>query len=167
MKTETTLRMATRADQAAVVAIMNEAIRNQKNAYIEVLSERADSLWYSALLSKANALMVVELSEKVVGWGSLTPYRSGRNALRHVAEISFYIASSFQRKGLGTHMINALEEHSKSIGLTHLLAILLADNHHSKQLLSKLGYEQWALLPDIVSHVDGRKSHMYMGKSLV
>jgi len=160
------IRKATKDDEASVVEIMNQAIRDSKNAYLKLLSDKTQNTWYSGLMEKAIAFVVATLDGVVVGWGTLTPYREGRGALSSNTEITFYVHDHFKRRGAGTMLIQHLENQAMINGKSQAVAILMDDNRESKQLLQKLGYSVRGEFPKIARFSHKLVGHLYMWKSL-
>lgn len=104
--------------------------------------------------------------ELVVGYAYYSPYRVGRRAVEHVAEISYYLANDIQGQGCGSFVMEFLLANASSLGFSELLTILLANNSASIALLEKYGFERWGCLPGIV-HIGGERiDHLYYGRSL-
>jgi phosphinothricin acetyltransferase len=80
----------------------------------------------------------------------------GRAALRFTAEISYYIATTRQRQGVGTALLEHALAACPALGIRHLFAIVLESNEASLKLLRKMGFEQWGYLPG-VADFDGRE----------
>ncbi|NQV52622.1 MAG: GNAT family N-acetyltransferase [Flavobacteriales bacterium] len=161
------IRTATIEDTADVVRIMNHGIEERRNAYLTPFLNDEGENWFKSLLQHSFYLVVKEDNDrKVCGWGSLTPYRSGRGALLHVAETTFYFDLASRGKGWGVEMLSHLEAAAMDMEKRYLVAILLDDNVPSKALLRKLGYNVWANFEGLAAFPDGNRGHMYMGKHL-
>lgn len=101
-----------------------------------------------------------------VGYGYLTAYRQGREAVNHVAEVSYYLDFSAHGRHIGTHLLAALEQQAKKQGLKVLIAILVGSNRPSVGLLEKHGYVEWGRLPQIVHFGNRHTDHLIYGKYL-
>jgi phosphinothricin acetyltransferase len=156
------IRPASPSDYAAVVAIYNQAIAANATAHLEALSVDDRREWLEAHDTRY-PLLVAETDAAVVGWTSLSPYRRGRGALRHTAEISYYVDGGYRQRGIATALISYAVDLCETLDLKTLVAILLGDNHASIGLLKKIGFEEWAVLP-AVADFDGREvDHVYYG----
>ena len=71
-----------------------------------------------------------------------------RAAYRWCGEVSIYLASSAQGRGIGKKMYAALEELMKRLGYRVLYAIVTSENAPSIAFHEALGYRQRALFPD-------------------
>lgn len=104
--------------------------------------------WFLSLQSTQN-IFTLTTDSIIVGYFYFSPWRSGRQALDKVAEISFYISREYRGQGLGkTIMTEALVLAEKK-GLKYLLAILLDTNKASIGLLKKFSFEICGHLPEI------------------
>lgn len=160
------ISIAQDADMDAIIRIMNQAIGEERNAYLSRFSNATGARWFSALKAGASALLVASRGGEVVGWGSLSAYRQGRGALGTVKEITFYVDQKARRLGVAGVLVTNLEAQAMRLGALHMVAILLDDNAPSKALLKKFGYEQWAHFPNIVHFPSHTAGHLYMGKHL-
>jgi phosphinothricin acetyltransferase len=107
---------------------------------------------------------VAERGGALAGWCSLSAYRPGRMALRHTAEISYYVHQDHRRSGVGSALIAHAIAQCPRLGLRTLFAILLDINRASASLLEKHGFARWGHLPG-VAEIDGREcGHLYYGR---
>lgn len=161
------IRPMQKGDEEAVLQIMNQAIVSQRNAFTAPMKLDEGTEWFESLWHRSIVLLVlVDSTGQVTGWGNLAPYRPGRAALAHVAEVSFYLHEERTGQGWGHLLLGALESSSSSYGITHLLAILLSDNMNSKRFLIKKGFAVWADFDGLVVFEDHTTGHLYMGKCL-
>ncbi len=160
-----TFEAALEADQEAVVEIMNQAIAEERNAFLEPLTGELARDWYQRL-QHSRLLVVAKENGRIVAWGTLTDYRQGRGALSTTAEITFYVHRDHRGQGLGRKLTQYLEHQAQASGVKHLIAILLDDNEASKGLLSSLGYSQWANFRGIAEFGETVRGHLYMGRHL-
>ena len=98
-----------------------------------------------------------------MGWTSLSPYRRGRGALRHTAEISYYVDIAYRQQGVATALISYAIDLCETLDLRTFVAILLGDNVASIGLLKKLGFEAWAKLPAVADFEGREVDHVYYG----
>jgi L-amino acid N-acyltransferase YncA len=160
-----TIRIVDKQDASAYVRIMNQAIEEERNAYLARMEEEHGQAWFISLLTQAVALIsAVNEKNEVVGWGSLTAYRSGRGAFSAVYEVTFYVDKAHRREGVGRLLLSRLMEEADVKKATTLIAILLDDNTPSRKLLEALGFEAWAAFPNLASFPSGQKGHLYMGR---
>ena len=159
-----TVRKATENDLAALVKIYNQAIElGSATAHISPVTVESRKLWLQAHSADEYPVFVGVNLNTVVGWCSLSAYRPGRMALRHTAEISYYIDRDVQGKGVGSLLISHSIGQCPTLGIKTLFAIILDINEESAQILEKFGFSKWGHLPNIADF-DGREcGHFYYG----
>lgn len=156
------IRPASPPDYAAIVRIYNQAIAESATGHLQALTVEARQEWLDSH-DAGYPLLVAETGGTVAGWVSFGRYRPGRGALRHTAEISYYVDRGKRRLGIATALVTHAVELCEELELRTLVAILLGDNDSSIGLLMKLGFERWARLPG-VADFDGREvDHVYYG----
>ncbi len=162
------IRIAQKKDLPAIVEIYNQAIET-KNSTAEIIrvSVQDKTDWFNQHIPDRYPIFVAEVNHSVVGWASLSPYRPGRDAFRHVAEISFYLHKDFQGKGLGTSLIAYLLQKSGEYHFHHLIAMVLDKNKHSIHLLKKFGFEIWAYMPGLADFDGQECAHVYYGLNIL
>ncbi|MEA4964982.1 MAG: N-acetyltransferase family protein [Oscillospiraceae bacterium] len=162
-----TLRPAVESELPALTEIYNEAIRNGAcTSDLREFSVDERLPWFREHQDPAWPLLVFETGSRAAGYVYLTPYRKGREALRHVAEISYYVDFRCQGCGVGNTLLTHGIEEARRLGYQKLLAILLSCNARSAALLRKHGFTQWGCLPDVAELPRGVCSHLYYGLTL-
>jgi L-amino acid N-acyltransferase YncA len=149
-----------------IVGILNQAIEERTNAYLHPILASDSLEWFGKYSQSSPAILICESDEKIIGWGSLSAYRSGREALMHCNEITFYVHRDHRRQGVAQFLLDQLEKIAFESMVKHLVVILLDSNSKSESLLAKNGYELWGMLPNIVQFEDSEASHLYMGKHI-
>lgn len=159
-----TVRKATENDLSAIVKIYNQAIESgSATADISPVTVESRKLWLQEHSADEYPVFVGVNLNTVVGWCSLSAYRPGRMALRHTAEISYYIDRDVQGKGVGSLLISHAIGQCPTLGIKTLFAIILDINEESAQILEKFGFSKWGHLPNIADF-DGREcGHLYYG----
>lgn len=150
MKETMLLRAAQENDLTGIVAIYNQAIDElfcTGDTHPVSVADRRD--WFSQHSAATYPIFVAEQEGEIVGWCSLSPYRTGRAALRTTAEISYYIDKSRRGQGLGNRLVQHALSEAPILGFTHLLAILMDVNAASIRLLEKHQFQKWGHLPEI------------------
>ena len=157
------VRTAERDDLPAIVEIQNQAIAASATAHLEPLTVTGREQWFASHGSETRPILVAELSGGVIGWVSLSDYRPGRGATRHCSEISYFVHTEHRRQGVASTLVKEAISRCDSLGITTLLAILLADNAQSVQLLRRFGFQQWACLPGVANVQSREVDHLYYG----
>jgi L-amino acid N-acyltransferase YncA len=160
-------RFASINDLNAIVNIYNQAI-DAKNATADLthftVGQRTD--WFNKFDIDHYPIYVAELDNQVIGYATLSPYRNGREALKMVAEISFYLNHNSLGKGIGSALVKHVITDCHRVNKETLLAILLDVNTASIKLLQKFSFEEWGNLP-LNSNFDGNKyGHLIYGLNL-
>ena len=129
---EIRVRLAVDDDVSAITEIYNQAIEMRSaTADTEPVSEESRRTWLSEHRPDSYPVFVADNAGTVVGYCSLSPYRPGRMALRHTAEISFYVHRDYRGRGVGSRLIDHAIEQCGRFGLKSLFAILLDINSDS------------------------------------
>ena len=125
------------------------------------LEER--QLWFAKHKENSHPIYTAELDGRVVGYGSLLPYRPGRKAMRKVAEVSFFLHFNYHKKGIGSALLAYMMTDCPRLGIGSLIAILLDSNYGSIALLKKHGFEEWGRMPGIIEFEEKICDHLYYG----
>jgi phosphinothricin acetyltransferase len=159
------IRIAQPNDLPAIVDIYNQSIpTRQSTGDTEPLRVEDRTDWFAEHEAGAHPIFVAEMDGEVAGWCSLSPYRPGRAAMRFTAEISYYIATRHQRRGLGTALVEHALATCPAFGIKHVFAIVLEGNQASLKLLEKMGFEQWGYLPRVANFEGREVGHIYCGR---
>ena len=161
------IRFAQLQDLSEIVDIYNQAIK-AGNATADLLELSPDDkkYWFLEHNNDEYPIYIIELDEKIIGWGSISPYRKGRGALKETAEISYYIDYNYHGKGYGKELLNYMINDCKRLGIKNLFALLLEVNKSSIIILEKFGFTEWGFMPD-VANLNGKKcGHLIYGKNL-
>jgi phosphinothricin acetyltransferase len=161
-----TIRPALIGDLPKLTVIYNQAILAKQNANTQPFKVSERKAWFEAHQNPKYPLLIVEDKGALMGFATLSSYRSGRQALRYAVEVSYYVDKDHQRKGVGTILLKKMEEVAENLGYKHLFAILLDNNLPSVRLLEKFGFVKWGHLPNIVEIDEKVHGHLYYGKHL-
>lgn len=144
------IRLAQPDDLPAIVDIYNQAIRSRVSTGDTVEFEPHERVgWFHKFDANRHPIYVAELSGKVVGYTTISPYRPGREALGKTGEISFYIDHHHHKTGIGSAMLAHAVADCPRLGKETLLAILLDVNVGSIRLLEKHGFAKWGAFPGV------------------
>jgi len=159
------IRLAVEDDVPAITEIYNQAIA-MKSATADIAPVSADSRrrWLAEHCADEHPVFVADQQGVLVGYASLSPYRRGRMALRHTAEISYYVHEDFRGMGVGSGLIEHVINECPRLGLKTLFAILLDINSDSVRILEKFGFEKWGHLPDVADFDGVECGHLYFGR---
>ena len=161
------IRIANIEDLKQITEIYNQAIPSQKSTgHTEPLKIEDQKEWLQKHDPKKYPVYVSEINNEVIGWCSLSPYREGRMAFKHTAEISYYIDHKYHRKAIASKLLNHAIEQCKSLQLTTLVAFLMEHNIPSILFLEKHGFAKWGLLPKIANFNGKEFNHVIFGKHI-
>ena len=159
--------VAEKEDLAQIVAIYNQAIEaGQNTADTETFSLEERQAWFESHSAEGYPLLLAKEGDVVLGYLTISPYRYGRKALKHTAEISYYIHFEHHRKGVATQLMQKALSLCESLDIKTLIAILIGCNQGSIKLLEKNGFKEWGNMPEIVELDSGNFSHLYYGLHL-
>lgn len=119
------LRDATEADLSAIYDIYNREVRTgSATGDIEEVSSEEQRVWLQEHASPHCAIVAVENAE-VVGWGSLSLYRS-KPGYRFTTEDTIYARPDRLRRGAGRALLQELITGAKDAGF-HVIVAKIAD----------------------------------------
>ena len=114
---EVTHRQARQSDLPRLVDIYNGVIREGGfTADLAPLTLEQRQSWFEAHRRPPFLIYVVELNHEVVGYFYFSPWRDGRAALKHVAEVSYYLAPEARGRGLGSYMLEHAGRSVQEVG---------------------------------------------------
>ena len=145
------IRPATIEDAAAVAAIYNQAVTGTTASFDIEPKSTADREAWLRERGPRHPVLVAEADGAVVAWGALSRY-SERPAYDRTVEISVYVNSAHQGRGLGHAMTRALLDAAITCELHVILARICTENVASVAMVRNLGFT-----PAGVMHEVGRK----------
>jgi len=158
------IRIASKEDLPEINEIYNQSIPGRMStADINPVTLDEREAWFDSH-DNNHPVYVAEENGKVVGWVSISAYRPGRRALRYTAEISYFVHKDFQKKGVGSKMMEYAIEYAPKLGVRNLFAILLENNLPSIKLLEKYKFEKWAHLPGVADFDGIEVGQYYYGR---
>ena len=161
------IRNALPEDLPAINDIYNQAVRQRFcTAHLEPLDMEKREKWFASHDPGRFPVFVIESSHRIAGWVSLGAYRKDRQALAHVAEVSYYVDEKERGKGVGSKLLEHAVYVAPKFGFSVLIAILLNKNPVSIGLLKKFGFESWGVMPGIALIDDQEADHLYYGLKL-
>ncbi len=150
-----------------MVAIYNQAIEAGRcTGDLMPFSVESRREWWDSHDLEKFSILVATVDAQVVGYASLSPYRPGRGALRHTAEISHYVDFCHHRKGIGMGLVEAMIRTAGASGFRTLLAIVVEGNESSLGLLERCGFERWGFLPGVLDFDGAELGHVYLGRRI-
>jgi len=158
------IRIAKEKELEDIVQIYNQAVAaGQRTADTEPITVASREKWFTDHTSKKYPILVVESNGKITAWLSISPYRPGRMALRHTAEVSYYVHFDYHKQGIGDRLLKEAITMCPSLDIKTLFAILLDSNQGSIKLLTNHGFEKWGHMPKIADFNGIEVGHLYYG----
>lgn len=159
------IRLANQADLAAIVAIYNETIPSRMvTADTEPTTVEEKQAWFDSH-DERRPIYVYEQAGQVIAWLSYKSFY-GRPAYDGTVEISIYLATAAQGKGLGKQLLTFAEQQAKRLKINVLLAFIFSHNIPSIKLFQRFDYQTWGTLPDIAVMDNQCYSLTILGKRL-
>jgi len=160
------VRFARPQDLPRLIEIINQSVSARSTAVLEAVTVEDKQSWFDEHTSEQFPILVAESESKVWGYLYISPYRPGRSALIHTAEVSYFVDFNHHNKGVASRLMEDCLKKCPGLGIKTLFAILLETNISSVNLLKKYGFEQWAHLPG-VAEIDGVEvSQVYFGRKV-
>jgi len=164
---DSTIRLAVTDDISAINKIYNQAVNDGlRTAHTEPVSLKDRRIWFANHRKDAFPIFIAEINEQIAGWISISPYRSDRQALNEVIEISYYVDYSHHEKGLGSRLMDRALHFCQQAPYRIAVAILISQNQASIALLKKFGFSEGGRIPDAIRYEDTFRDHLYFFKKL-
>jgi len=135
------VRDAAEADLAAILAIYNEEVRTGTATFdLEPRTLAQQRVWLKEHAPPYCAIVAVDGAAEVVGWGSLSVYRT-KGAYRLSVEDTIYVRADRQRQGIGRALLSELMRRAREAGFHTVLGVITAENDVSIRLHEAFGFE--------------------------
>lgn len=135
------VRLATREDAASIRTIYNREVTESTVTFDLVPRSLEDQReWLDAHAGAHPAVVAVDGSGTVTGFGSLSPYRS-RPAYSTTVEDSVYVAREHQGRGVGRLLLAELVRLAEVHGFHAVMARIVGGHAASIALHSACGFE--------------------------
>jgi L-amino acid N-acyltransferase YncA len=161
-----TIELASQNDLKQILDIYNQAIIAKDNAIIEPIKYNTFVEDFSKRNLNQYPIFTYKVEGDVIGWISLSPYRSNRVAYRKLKEVSFYIDYDNLGKGIGSSMLKYILNNRNILSYDSLIAILVSDNEKSIKLLNKFEFEEWGFFPEVLDMQNKNSSVLIYGLNL-
>ncbi len=133
-----------------IIDIYNQAIPFKKyTADMTSLKLEDRKKWFIQHSANKYPICLYVINKKIVGWISLSAYRPGREALRYIAEVSYYIDFNFHRQGIARELVCFIIKKCPELGIRNLFALVLEKNKISIKFLKKFKFKKWGFLPKV------------------
>jgi len=144
------IRDATEADLPAIVDIYNQSIpAGWSTADTKPITVADRVEWFRKFDPVKRPIWVVEVDGLVVAVAYLSSFYAGRPAYDATAEVSVYIATAHQRRGIGRRLKQWVIEQCPRLGVTTLLSMHFDHNEATRRINESLGFQQMGHLTEI------------------
>ena len=134
------IRAARSADAQAVADIYNEGIETRLATFETEPRSAADvEAWLAA--GERLPLLVAEEDDVVLGWARILAY-SDRPVYAGVGEVSVYVTERARGRGLGTGLLEALQQRAAELGYWKLVGKLFTANAASAAMVRRCGWRE-------------------------
>ena len=158
-------RLANANDLDAIVAIYNETIAGRMvTADTEKVSTEDKREWFNSH-TKSRPIYVYCENNQVLAWLSYKSFY-GRPAYNGTVEISIYITSKAQGKGLGKQLMTFAQTQAKQLNIKVLLGFIFSHNLPSIKLFKHFNFDVWGELPNVAIMDNKSYSLTIFGKHL-
>jgi len=135
------VRLVERRDEAATRAIYNREVRESTVTFDMVDRTVEDQLaWIDAHQGAHAATVLVDDEDAVVGFASLSPYRS-RPAYATTVEDSVYVHRDHRGRGYGQRLLEDLVGRARQHGFHSVIARIVGGHAASIALHDRCGFE--------------------------
>lgn len=161
-------RNAIPADLDKIVEIYNSTILSRMvTADTEPVTVQSRQKWFDDHNTMNRPLWLIENEVKeVLGWVSFQSFY-GRPAYNYTAELSIYLDEKQRGHGIGKKVLQYCLNEAPNYGIKVILGFIFAHNLPSLKLFRNLGFEDWALLPNIALLDQEERSLCILGKRIV
>jgi phosphinothricin acetyltransferase len=135
-----TIRAATVDDAEAIRAIYNAEVQTSTVTFDIVARSLEEQERWIVDRSGAHVALVALDGEEVIGFGSLSPYRS-RPAYSTTVEDSIYVHRDHQGRGVGRAILAELVELARTHGFHAMVGRIVGGHDASINLHRSLGFE--------------------------
>ena len=104
--------------------------------------------------------LVAVVDETIVADGALEFSHFGWE--RHIAELRLFVATPYQRKGLGMLLAGALYDLASSAGIEEIVVKMMANQTGALRIFHKLGFRNEVVLRDYVKDMKGTRKDLVM-----
>ncbi|TYP94956.1 phosphinothricin acetyltransferase [Fodinibius salinus] len=151
----------------AINDIYNQAVEEGfRTAHTQPMTLSQRALWFQNYDKDNFPVFIYQQDQDVLGWLSVSPYKSDRQALNEVVEISYYVDYNHHGKGIATKLMEKALNFCRTAGYRIMVAILMNKNTPSMSLLQKFDFTEGGRIPDAIHYQDEFRDHLYMFKKL-
>ncbi len=155
---------AAQHDLPRIVEIYNSTIASRMvTADTAPVSVASRQKWFDEHNASKRPLWLIEdENNQILGWVSFQSFY-GRPAYDATVEISIYLDEQQRGRGLGKQILQYCIDKAPDLGVHTLLGFIFAHNLPSIALFEKMGFKEWANLPNIATLDQEERSLKILG----
>lgn len=157
-------RDAAQHDLPRIVEIYNSTIASRMvTADTAPVSVASRQKWFDEHNASKRPLWLIEdENNQILGWVSFQSFY-GRPAYDATVEISIYLDEQQRGRGLGKQILQYCIDKAPDLGVHTLLGFIFTHNLPSIALFEKMGFKEWANLPNIATLDQEERSLKILG----
>lgn len=105
--------------------------------------------------SENTLMLVVEMDGRLIANATITRLR--KEKMRHRGHVALAVLKEFWNLGIGTKLMQCLEDYAKQLGLSQVELDYVSGNERARILYDKSGYIQVGEIPNAYILRDGRR----------
>lgn len=160
------IRMAHPGDVEVIARIYNHYVLHSTLTFDTEPKSPADRLHWLLERDERHPVLVGEVEDEVVAWGSLNKWGT-RPAYKHTVEMSVYVDMDSRRRGIGRAMTEALVSEGERLGHHVLIGQIVSENEASLRLAESMGFEKVGVLKQVGRKFDRWLDVVLMERMLV
>ena len=129
----------------------------------EASSEKIEHMFIHDNASFCSYVLLHE--DSVIGYVSLSPFIKKHGSI-HTAEVSVYLQPAASGQGLGSHLLNFIEQKAEQFQFHTLIAVVCTENSASTKLFERAGYKLQGILTEVAYKFDRYLNAAYYQKHL-
>jgi L-amino acid N-acyltransferase YncA len=142
------IRDALESDLGKMLEIYNDAVANSTATFDVVPRSMEQQRSWFAEHTPPYPAIVWEEEGRVLGWGSISPFRP-KPAYRFSGELSVYVGAEARRRGRGETLLRELMRLGEVHGFHTLVGLVTEENAASIALAEKVGFRRTGLLEEV------------------
>lgn len=161
------ITLATQNHLRDINDIYNQAVKDGlRTAHTNPLLMNERKNWFYSHPKDRYPIFVYLENDDLLGWISLSAYRSDREALDEVVEVSYYVHYEHHGEGIGSALMQHAIHFCMEANYRMMVAILVSDNYPSIALLQKYNFLEGGRIPNAIHYKQQFRDHLYMYKKL-
>ena len=144
------IRTARQSDLPELLEIYNhEVVSGTATLDLQPRTIEERQVWFDEHNTENHPLIVAEKDGTVVGYATLSPYRT-KEAYRSTVELSIYVHREYRRQGIASALMENILRMAREDELTHtVVSVITSGNEASTKLHLKFGFVWSGRIPEV------------------